>query len=150
MRKRSLLTRILILVLVFAMVCPYVSAAEQASHYLSSYNAYMYAASSGRVRAYFDVEGTDYMDEIGALQVKMYESDDDDPDGDWTRVATYNYEDYTGMLAYNDDYHSSYVSYNGTIGKYYQAYVTIWAGKDGDGDARYYWTDIVQASRYAQ
>lgn len=147
MRKKSLFTKLVILVLVFAMVCPYVSAAEQASYYLDSYNTYMYAASGGEVRAYFHVYGTDYMDEIGALQVKMYESDDDDPDGDWTRVETYNYEDNEGMLAYGEIYHSGHVSYDGTIGKYYRAYVTIWAGADGDGDTRYYWTDIVQAVR---
>ena len=150
MRKNSLFTRIVIVVLIFAMVCPWVSAAEQASYYLDSYNAYMYSAGSGRVRAYFTVDGTDYMDEIGVLRVKMYESDSPDPDGDWTRVETYNYEDYSNMLAYDDDYHSGYVSYSGTVGKYYQAYVTIWAGKDGDGDTRYYWTDIIQATRYAQ
>ncbi|MBP3633365.1 MAG: hypothetical protein J6J43_02190 [Oscillospiraceae bacterium] len=145
MKKRMVFTRLVILVLIFAMVCPYVSAAEQASYYLDSYNAYMYAAGNRYVRAYFDVEGTDYMDEIGALSVKIYESDDDDPDGDWTWKKTFTHSDTSGMLVENDYSHSGYVSYRGTAGKYYRAYVGVWAGVDGDGDSRYFYTDIVRA-----
>lgn len=146
MKRKSLLTRLLILVLVFAMVCPYVSAAEQASYYLDSYNAYMYDAGNGRVRVYFHVQGTDYMDEIGALKIKIYESDDDDPDGDWTWKKTFTHDRTSGMLEEDDHYHSGYVSYSGTKGMYYQAYVCVWAGVDGDGDNRYFWTDIIRAS----
>ena len=46
---------------------------------------------------------------------------------------TYLHDDYSSMLATNDFYHSSYVIYNGTDGKYYKAYVCIWAGKNGTG-----------------
>lgn len=81
--------------------------------------------------------GTGDMDEIGTLSIKLYESSDNT---NWTRVKTFLHEDYSTMLTYDDYFHCSCVSYQGTAGKYYKAYVCIWAGKDGGGDSRYVWT----------
>lgn len=36
----------------------------------------------------------------------------------------------------------TYVSYQGIAGKYYKAYVCIWAGKNGSGDTRYMWATM--------
>ena len=118
----------------------------RASYYLDSYNAYLYNAAFGKIQVYFDVTGVNYMDEIGALRVKIYESTDKET---WTWVETYNNGDTPSLLGYNDYYYSSHVDYKGTIGRYYKAYVTIWAGKDGDGDTRYYWTQPVKATLFA-
>ena len=118
----------------------------RASYYLDSYNAYLYNAAFGKIQVYFDVTGVNYMDEIGALRVKIYESTDNET---WTWVETYNNGDTPSLLGYNDYYYSSHVDYKGTIGRYYKAYVTIWAGKDGDGDTRYYWTQPVKATLFA-
>lgn len=118
----------------------------RASYYLSSYNAYLYNAALGKIQVYFDVTGVNYMDEIGALTVKIYESTDKET---WTWVETYNNGDTPSLLGYNKIYYSSHVDYKGTIGRYYKAYVTIWAGKDGDGDTRYYWTQPVKATLFA-
>lgn len=144
--------RIIATILVIALFFPIgviVTAEEitpRASYYLDSYNAYLYNAAFGKIQVYFDVTGVNYMDEIGALRVKIYESTDNET---WTWVETYNNGDTPSLLGYNDYYYSSHVDYKGTIGRYYKAYVTIWAGKDGDGDTRYYWTQPKKATLFA-
>ena len=140
--------RIISIVLIVAILCPInVFAMEtRASHYLSSYSAYVYPAGWGKVQVWFDVDGTSYMDEIGALEIQLYESKDNET---WTWVETYQHVDHTGMLGYNDFSHYGHVEYNGTIGRYYKAYVCVWAGKDGDGDTRYFWTPAEKATLFA-
>ena len=140
--------RIISIVLIVAILCPInVFAMEtRASHYLSSYSAYIYPAGWGKVQVWFDVTGTNDMDEIGALQIQLYESKDNET---WTWVKTFQHVDYSGMLGYNDFSHYGHVEYNGTIGRYYKAYVCIWAGKDGDGDTRYFWTPTEKATLFA-
>ncbi len=138
--------KLIALILVFAMLIPgTVSAATvetvapYASRYLTSYNTYVCDMGNGRMEIWFDVMGTGDMDEIGVLSIKLYESSDNQ---NWTRVKTFLHEDYSSMLAYDDWYHCSYVSYQGTAGKYYKAYVCIWAGKNGSGDTRYMWATM--------
>ena len=111
----------------------------RASAYLDNYGAYVYLPGNGEVRVYFNVTGTDDMDELGALSISIYESTDG---VNWTWKDTFMHDQTPGMLSYNDDYHSGYVSYNGIVGRYYRAYVCIWGGKDGDGDTRYFWTSV--------
>lgn len=118
----------------------------RASDYLSAYNAYIHNAALGKIQVYFDVTGVRYMDEIGALMIRIYESKDQE---NWTWVHTVQYTDQSSMLGYNKVFHSGHVDYQGTIGRYYKAYVTIWAGKDGDGDTRYMWTQPVKATLFA-
>lgn len=118
----------------------------RASYYLTSYNTYPYNAALGKIRIYFNVTGVDYMDEIGTLNIKIYESTDNT---NWTWVKTYTHDTTSGMLGYNKIYHSGYVTYSGTIGRYYKAYVCIWAGQGGNGDARYMWTQPQKATLLA-
>lgn len=110
-----------------------------ASSYLSSYNAYVYLAGGGLVQVYFNVEGTGMMDELGALTIELYESTDK---SNWTWVETFKHTLNEGMLAYNDFFYASHVDYQGVEGRYYKAYVCLWAGKDGKGDTRYFWTNV--------
>ena len=146
MRKKTILSwgRIVTLLLVVALCLPLnVSAVEpRASDYLDSYQAYVYPAGSGEIQVWFNVTADDYMDEIGALSIHIYESSDNST---WTYKATYRHTNYPNMLDANDYYHSGHVTYQGTVGKYYKAYVCIWAGKDGDGDTRYFWTSAKKA-----
>ena len=86
------------------------------------------------------------MDEIGCLSIQLYESRDQET---WTWIGTYNHEDNPGMLGYNNHIYSSHIEYAGTIGRYYKAYVCVWAGKDGDGDTRYFWTIPQKATLFA-
>lgn len=145
-RKTSIIIRLMAVIMAFVMAIPMGASAvtpetaqTRASDYLTSYNAYVYLPGGGTVRVYFNVSGTDYMDEIGALFIELYESGDGT---NWECVETFNHYSTSGMLSYNDDYHSGYVSYNGTAGNYYKAYVCIWAGKNGSGDSRYFWTSV--------
>lgn len=150
----SILTRIGILILVIGLIVPmgaYASVVEtdqtRASAYLSYYTSYVYSAGGGLVQVWFSVGGNDYLDEIGALSIELYECSTNSSDiSDWTWKKTFTHDSTSGMLSYNDDYHSGHVDYHGTIGKWYRAYVCIWGGKDGDGDTRYFWTSGQKAT----
>ena len=146
--KRSTVIRLVALLLVVVVLSPVkVFAAEtRASYYLSSYSAYVYPAGWGKVQVWFSVDGLTDMDEIGALEIYLYESTDNE---NWTWVKTFEHQDYSDMLGYNDHYHDGHIEYNGTIGRYYKAYVCVWAGKNGDGDTRYFWTSAKKATLFA-
>ena len=119
---------------------------SKASLYLDSYSAYVYPSGWGNVEVYFSVVGTNYMDEIGALEIKLYESRDNET---WSCVKTYTYNNYSGMLGYDNYVHSGHVEYDGTTGRYYKAYICVWAGTNGTGDSRYFWTSSVKATLFA-
>ena len=140
--------RVVSLLLAIILILPVsaVAAESRSSLYLHSYTAYIYPAGWGKVQVWFDVDGTNYMDEIGALNIQIYESKDNET---WTWVDTFHFSDYPDMLGYNDYSHMGHVEYNGTIGRYYKAYVCVWAGKDGDGDTRYFWTSAKKATLFA-
>ena len=133
------------IVLTFSSIAPIrVDAAEaRASYYLSSYQVYVYPAGSGEVQVWFDVTGVNYMDDIGVLWIEIYESTDNST---WTYKKTYMHTDYSSLLVQDDIFHSGHISYQGVKGRYYKAYVCIWAGKDGSGDTRYYWTSSKKAT----
>lgn len=114
-----------------------------ASSYLNSYNAYIYPAGSGKIQVYYSVYGVGYMDTLGALTIKIYESTDNT---NWTWVRSFNNGNHPEMVGYDDYYHSGHVDYQGVAGRYYKAYVCIWAGKDGDGDTRYFYTSSKRAT----
>lgn len=147
MRKyTSSLIRWTAMMLAFILVIPTfgsATAAEtvqpRASAYLTSYGAYVYLPGNGQVQVYFDVTGTNVMDELGALSIAIYESTDGT---NWTWKQTFKHNTTSGMLSYNDDFHTGHVTYNGVVGRYYKAYVCIWGGKDGQGDTRYFWTSV--------
>ena len=147
-KKSSRVVRIVSLLLVITIVLPVsVMATEpRSSLYLHSYSAYIYPAGWGKVQVWFDVTGTGYLDEIGALEIYLYESKDNET---WSWVKTFEHQDYSDMLVYNDFSHMGHVEYSGTIGRYYKAYVCIWGGKNGDGDTRYFWTPVEKATLFA-
>ncbi len=113
-----------------------------ASHYLTSYSAYVYPAGSGKIQVYYDVTGTHTMENIGALSVEIYESTDN---SSWSWVKSFTSRDTAGMLANNTRFYGNHVDYQGVAGRYYKAYVCVWAGRNGDGDTRYFWTDSRRA-----
>lgn len=108
-----------------------------ASYYLDAYSAYVYVTASGQVQVWFEVMGTGDMDEIGSLRIVLYESSDNK---NWSIAKTFLHESTNGMLFEDDYYVSSHVSWSGgSTSKYYKAYVCVWAGKNGNGDTRYFW-----------
>ena len=147
-RKKCLLLKVVALILIVTCVFPISAMAVEprASDYLSGYSAYVYNAAWGKVQVWFDVDGTNYMDEIGALEIQLFESKDNET---WTWVKTFDYTDYSDMLAYDESSHTGHIQYSGTIGRYYKAYVCVWAGKNGAGDTRYFWTSAKKATLFA-
>ena len=145
--KKFAFVRLLAMIMVLAMLIPVGASAAapeaiqpRASYYLDSYNAYVYLPGGSQVQVWFDVEGTGMMDEIGVLSIELYESTDR---SNWTWVKTFKHTSTSGMLAYGDYSHSGHVTYNsGVAGRYYKAYVCVWAGKNGSGDTRYFWTSV--------
>lgn len=149
-RNTSVGIRMMALLLVIALTVPMgagASAVEtvqpRASDYLSSYNAYVYPAGNGKIQVWFSVFGTRYMDTLGALTIRIYESTDNST---WTWKKSFSNGNYPSMIGYDDIYHSGHVDYQGVVGRYYRAYVTIWAGKDGGGDTRYFYTSSKKAT----
>ena len=149
-KRYSIYLRLIAICLVLSFVIPINSNATtvesiepRASYYLDSYQAYVYPAGNGEIQVWFNVTADDYMDDLGALWIEVYESSDNST---WTYKKTYMHYDYTGLLDQNDYYHSGHVTYQGTVGKYYKAYVCIWAGRDGGGDTRYFWTSAKKAT----
>lgn len=144
-RIKSTVIKIIVFCLVFSAALPVnVNAASIdpimpcASYYLDAYSAYVYVTSTGEVQVWFDVMGTGDMDEIGALSIMLYESTNDGKD--WTLEKTFLHDKTSGMLFKNDYYVSSHVTWPyGSTQRQYKAYVCVWAGKNGDGDARYFW-----------
>lgn len=141
--NNTLIRKVFILCLVLVLAVPATTVAAEAeqavpyaSHYLNSYSAYVHVTSSGEVQVWYDVMGVGDMDEIGALSIVLYESSDGT---NWGKVKTFRHSTTAGMLEYNDYYISSHVSWQGSASKQYKAYVCVWAGKDGDGDSRYFW-----------
>ncbi|MBR2311026.1 MAG: hypothetical protein IKA47_10930 [Oscillospiraceae bacterium] len=146
--KKHLLFKIVAIILIVVFVFPISAMAVEprASDYLSLYSAYVYNAAWGKIQVWFDVEGTRTMDEIGTLEIQLYESKDNT---NFTWVKTFHYTDYSDMLGYDDFSHTGHIEYSGTLGRYYKAYVCVWAGKDGDGDTRYFWTSAKKATLFA-
>lgn len=146
---KAIAIKIIAIFLIISFMLPIgVSAAEtRASYYLDAYSAYMYSAGWGNMEVWFSVDGTNFMDEIGVLEIQIYESKDN---SNWYWVDTYMYPDYSEMLGYDNYYHDGHIEYDGVIGRYYKAYVCVWAGKNGDGDTRYFWTVPQKATLFAE
>lgn len=148
-KKRALLFRAVALLLIVVFLCPVgVNAVEpRASDYLDSYNAYPYSAGLGKIQIWFNVKADSYMDDIGALRISIYESTDNST---WTLKETHTNESTPSLLGHDEIFYMSHIEYQGVIGRYYKAYVCIWAGKDGGGDTRYFWTSSQKATFFAE
>ena len=146
----SITIRLLALIVVLSLLVPSpVFAATgdtvqpYASKYITSYNTYICAVGSGDIQIWFEIMGTGDMDELGTLSIVLYESTNNST---WTEVETYFHEDYSSMLIEDDYWHMDYVPYDGVAGRYYKAYVCLWAGKNNNGDTRYMWATSVRAT----
>ncbi|WP_033165318.1 hypothetical protein [Clostridium sp. KNHs205] len=115
----------------------------QASEYLNSYGAYVYTEGNGEISIWFQVLGTGTMDEIGSLSIRLQEKSS--TSSTWTYIKTYSQVSYPSLLGHNTDFYSSGVYYSGKSGYSYRAEVTVWAGKNGNGDSRVVLTEAVIA-----
>lgn len=110
------------------------AAETRASYYLHSYLAYIYPGDNGKISVWFEVESVQTMDEVGVLTISLQEQDP--TSSTWSTVQVYRYTNYPGMLKYNVAYNYGHVDYQGKVGYTYRAYVTVWAGDNGNGDSR--------------
>ena len=110
-----------------------------ASAYLMSYTAYICAMGDGNLQIWWEVCGTDYWADIGVLSISLYESTNGT---DYYWVDSFRFTDYSQMLAHNDYFCMDHVDYEGVPGRYYKAYIQIWAGPEDGGDTRYIWTPV--------
>lgn len=124
----------LILSLVMVLAVP-AQAAEAAtprsSNFFSNSSVYLYETSSTTFQAWFEVTGVRTLDKIGASEIKIQRSSDNE---NWTTMKTFSMADYSGMICENTITHSSYVIYTGTKGYYYRAYIKLYA-EDEEGTA---------------
>lgn len=144
-KSRSAAVRAAALLLAILFICPFsaFAAEPRASYYLDTYLGYIYPAGNGLIQIYFQVVGTDDMDEIGVLTIKLYESTDN---VSFSLVKTFTHDSTEGMLAYGKFFFENHVDYQGIAGRYYMAELTIWAGRDGTGDTRTLWLGPTQAT----
>lgn len=137
---------ILTLLIIVILSAPVMAAAAsqrvepRSSDYLDYYYAEINPAASGDLEVNFNVGGKGIMDEIGARTIILQESTNG---SNWYIAETFRYGDYPNMMGYDKSSHSSYVEYAGDPDRFYRAYVTVWAGKNGGGDSRRILTDEV-------
>lgn len=127
-------------ILIFALVLPMTAFATEAStrrasEFFWTDSCYLQEMSSTEFRVWFDVTGTDIMDEIGTSVIIVQRSSDG---SSWTDVKTYTKESYSQMVAYNTVQHSDYVTYSSAKSGYsYRACVKFYA-KNSSGSAGLY------------
>ena len=145
-KKSRFLGKLIAIVLVVSLCVPIgaqaampETVAPMASDYLIDYTAYICAMGGGDLEIWWEVTGTRTLADIGVLSVFLYESTDN---VNWYWVKSYQHNQYDNMLWHNDYFCMDYVSYEGVPGRYYKAYVQIWAGPEDGGDTRYIWTPV--------
>lgn len=127
--KNKLRALCLFLAIVFLMAVPVnaVSNVEpRGSAFFSSYWTFLEKTTSTSFIVFFDVTANAaLMQELGASMIEVYESADQQ---NWTKVKTYEMEDYPEMIDDNTGSHTSYVTYDkAKSGYYYYARVTYYA-----------------------
>ena len=138
------LTRIICLVMTFAMLLAIPAYAQEASsrasNYFSAYRAYCTMTSSTQLTVSYNVIGAGPMDEIGVSQVKVQRSSDKT---NWSTVKTFSKANYPSMIDTDTGAHGGTLSCTVSSGYYYRAYVTFYAAKDGSFGQHYYYTGII-------
>ena len=114
-----------------------------ASAYFGSYCPTVSALGGGKVQVTISVAGTCIMDEIGADSIVLYESTDQT---NWEQVKTWDGSTYPGMVAEDTFQHTAMVSYYGVAGRYYKAYICIYAKKGTGMESSYIWSPVKRAT----
>lgn len=145
-KKSRFLVKLIAIILVVSLCAPIGAQAAipetvqpMASAYLATYTAYICAMGDGDLEIWWEVCGTGTWADVGVLSIYLYESTDNT---NWEWVKTFQFTTYENMLAHNTYFCMSHVDYDGVPGRYYKAYVHIWAGPEDGGDGRYIWTPV--------
>lgn len=146
MKKNKLLVKLIAILLIVSLCAPVSvqaampeTVAPMASDYLMEYTAYICAMGGGDLEIWFEVYGTRTWADVGVLNIYLYESVDN---SNFYWVETFQFTEYENMLWHDDYFCMDYVPYEGVPGRYYKAYVQVWAGPEDGGDTRYFWTPV--------
>jgi len=132
--------------LIVALAVPAGAVDSRSSLYLSYYRAWLTPESGAIVDVTIDVQAVNYMDDVGALSVEMYVSDDGG--ATWDRDGTYVSALYPELLVQDDYwYYETPISHQGIAGYKYYAIITVYAGDSTGSDSKTYSTTIVTARR---
>ena len=142
-RMKKILCAALAVCMLTGILTTAASAAETSSAYLNSYSAFLTADGNGKISVTVDVSGRGYMTEIGAQTIYIYESTNN---VNFTRVATYEAEDYDEMLGSGSFYYETPITHQGTAGRYYIAIVDVYAANVNGSDTKDYETDPIRAT----
>lgn len=97
----------------------------RASNYFANSAVYLYETSGTTFQAWFEVTCVKTMDKVGAKEIKIQRSTDNQS---WTTVATYTMDNnYATLIKENNAGHVACVTYTGTRGYYYRAYYKLYA-----------------------
>lgn len=102
---------------------------SRASLFFANYSVHVIVLDEDSFQAYFDVTGKRTMQELGATELVIQESDDGVA---WTSVRTLTTEYYPQMVCENTVGHAWWFGWTATAGKCYRIKVTLWA-KDSMG-----------------
>ena len=145
-KKSHFLVKLIAITLVISLCAPVGAQAAMpetvqplASAYLWDYTAYICAMGDGDLEIWWEVCGTRTLADVGVLTVFLYESTDN---SNYYWVKSFRFTDNPQMLVHNDYFCMDHVDYEGVPGRYYKAYVQIWAGPEDGGDTRYIWTPV--------
>ena len=145
-KKSHFLVKLIAIALIISLCAPVGAQAAMpetvqpmASAYLADYTAYICAMGDGDLEIWWEVCATRTLADVGVLTIYLYESTDN---SNFYWVKTFAFTDYPHMLLHNDYFSMDCVSYEGVPGRYYKAYVQVWAGPADGGDQRYIWTPV--------
>ena len=149
-KKSHFLVKLIAIALVISLCVPIGAQAAMpetvqpmASAYLADYTAYICAMGDGDLEIWFEVTGTRTLADIGVLTISLYESTDN---SNFYWVKAYNFSNHPQMLWHDTYICMDHVDYVAVPGRYYKAYICVWAGPEDTGDSRYIWTPVERAT----
>ena len=134
---KQLISGLLLMCTLSSIFCISAFAIQDSSAYISNYAAAVTPGSGGRMYVTLDIDSVGYMDEVGASEIHVYESTDDE---EFTLIESYYVEDYPEMMTSGTIYYDTPVTFIGTPGRYYYAMIVFYAGDETGGDTRLYET----------
>lgn len=139
-------TLMLTLLLAAALAVPAFAGSARSSLYLSGYRAWLTPESGAKVDVTIDVQAVGDMDDVGALSVTMYVSEDGGIT--WDSDGIYFSSLFPELLDQDTYwYYDTPISHQGVAGYQYFAVVEVYAGDHTGSDSREYTTPTVTARR---
>lgn len=127
-KQKKRLRIVSVLMLMIYVLSISAQAATNASDQIFGYEAEAVACGGGKIAIGFSIEGTGFMNSIGAEKIYIY-----DPDG---RLVGFFLKSDEGMTASNKVSHGATKYFYGTVGVEYKVVVTVFAEDDDGSDSR--------------